>query len=93
MNVYTDGQLFLKIIVDFCWYIEWKELESFLKVALQLKERDANRYLWLKYIKQPILPSNLLVTYPFRRKPFKIILSPFLLGTTINQNLKLKVII
>ena len=36
--------------------------KTFLQVALQPKERDVTRFLWLKDLKQPVLPSN-LVTY------------------------------
>ena len=32
---------------------------EFLQVALQLKERDVTRFLWLKDIKQPVSPDNL----------------------------------
>ena len=35
---------------------------EFLQVALQPKERDITRFLWLKDIKQPVSPDN-LVTY------------------------------
>ena len=36
--------------------------KTFLQVALQPKERDVTRFLWLKDLKQPVSPSN-LVTY------------------------------
>ena len=36
--------------------------KAFLKISLQPKERDVARFLWLKNIKQPVLPNN-LVTY------------------------------
>ena len=60
--------------------------KAFLMVALQPKERDVNRFLWLKDIKQPVSPNN-LVTYRFTRIPFGIISSPFLLGATIKHHL------
>ena len=60
--------------------------KAFLKVALQPKERDVNRFLWLKDIKQPVSPNN-PVTYRFTRIPFGIISSPFLLGATIKHYL------
>ena len=60
--------------------------KAFLQVALQSKERDFNRFLWLKDIKQPVSPNN-LVAYRFTRIPFAIISSPFLLGATIKHHL------
>ena len=60
--------------------------KAFLQVALQPKEKDFTRFLWLKDIKQPVSPNN-LVTYQFTRIPFGIISSPFLLGATIKHHL------
>ena len=34
--------------------------KAFLQIALQSKERDATKFLWLKDIKQPVSPSNLV---------------------------------
>ena len=60
--------------------------KTFLQIALQPKERDVTRFFWLKDIKQPVWPKN-LVTYRFTRIPFGIISSPFLLGATIKHRL------
>ena len=58
--------------------------KAFLQLALQPKERDVTRFLWLKDLAQPVLPNN-LVTYQFTRiPPFGIILSSFLLGAGIS---------
>ena len=34
--------------------------KAFLQIALQSKERDVTKFLWLKDIKQPVSPSNLV---------------------------------
>ena len=60
--------------------------KAFLQTALQPKERDVTRFLWLRDIKQRALPNN-LVTYQFTRIPFGIISSPLLLGATIKHHL------
>ena len=38
--------------------------KAFLQISLQTKKRDVTRFLWLKDIKQPVSPNN-LVTYQF----------------------------
>ena len=63
--------------------------KAFLQIALEPKERDATRFSWLKNIKQPASPNN-LVTYWFTRIPFGIISSLFLLGATIKHHQKPK---
>ena len=60
--------------------------KTFLQIALRPKERDVTRFLWLKDIKQPVSPNN-LVTYRFTGILFGIISSPFLLGVTIKHHL------
>ena len=60
--------------------------KTFLQIALRPKERDVTRFLWLKDIKQPVSPNN-LVTYRFTGILFGIISSPFLLGATIKHHL------
>ena len=60
---------------------------AFLQVALQEQERDMTRFLWLKDINKPPIPSNLEI-YRFTRVPFVIISNPFLLGATIKHHLK-----
>ena len=60
--------------------------KALLQIALQAKKRDVTRFLWLKDIKQPVSPKN-LVTYRFTRISFGILSNPFLLGTTIKHHL------
>ena len=60
--------------------------KAFLQVGLKPKERDVTRFLWLKNIKQLVLPGN-LVTCRFIRVPFRIISSPFLICAKIKHRL------
>ena len=50
--------------------------KAFLQIALQPKERNVTRFLWLKDTKHPVSRKN-LVTYRFTRIPSGIISSPF----------------
>ena len=93
MNVCTEDQLLLKGFFGLLLRFRMKRIgiiadieKAFLQVALQPRERDVTRFLWLKDIKQPVLPNN-LVTYRFTRIPFGIISSPFLLGAAIKHHL------
>ncbi|VDO25009.1 unnamed protein product [Haemonchus placei] len=61
--------------------------KAFLQVRLQLKDRDATRFLWMKDVNQPVIRDN-LITYPFNRVTFGLICSPFLLARTIKYHLK-----
>ena len=60
---------------------------AFLQIGLQLKERDVTQFLWLQDTKKPITPDNIL-TYCFKRVPFGIRSSSFLLGTTVKHHLE-----
>ena len=61
--------------------------KAFLQVAIQPKERDVTRFIWLKDITRPPTQDNLQI-YRFARVPFGIICSPFLLGATIKHHLE-----
>ena len=61
--------------------------KAFLNVGLQVPDRDATQFLWLKEPKNPQINGNLQV-FRFCRIPFGIISSPFLLEATIMYHLK-----
>lgn len=59
--------------------------KALLQIALQPKERDSTRFLWLKDVNKEQTANN-ITTCRFTRAPFEIILSPFLLGTSIKHH-------
>ena len=61
--------------------------KSILQVGLQEADRDVTRFLWLKDILKPVSKDNLLVCR-FKRLPFGIISSPFVLRATIKHQLE-----
>ncbi|PIO71824.1 integrase core domain protein [Teladorsagia circumcincta] len=60
--------------------------KAFLMVELQEESRDFTRFFWLRDPSKGITRSNTIV-YRFRRVPFGLICSPFLLAGTIHFHL------
>jgi len=63
--------------------------KAFLPVALQPKERDVTRFLWLKDVNKSPTEEN-IDNYRFTRIPFGIVSSPFLLGAVIKHHFSLR---
>ena len=64
--------------------------KALLQVALQPKERDVTRFLWLKDVNEAPADENITI-YRFARVPIGIISSPVLLGAVIKHHLSSKV--
>ena len=63
--------------------------KGFLLINLQEEDRDVTRFLWLKDINKPVIPSNIGI-FRFTRIPSGIISSQYTLAATIVYHLRSK---
>jgi len=61
--------------------------KAFLMLSLGERDREVCKFLWIKDVTRPPTADNLLV-YRFKRVPFGVVSSPFLLAATIQEHLK-----
>ena len=61
--------------------------KAFLQIGLQPDQRDVTRFFWMKDSSQARLDYDNIQEYRFRRVPFGVISSPFLLGASIEYHL------
>jgi hypothetical protein len=77
----------LSVLIRFRMYrIAWiADIEkAFLNVALPPEDSEAIRFLWPK---EPAIPGSPLIAYKWKRVPFGLSSSPFLLRVTVNKHL------
>ena len=60
--------------------------KAFLMIGLHEGDRDAVRFLWLKNPEKGYEPAN-IETFRFKRVPFGLICSPFLLGAAVQNHI------
>ncbi|XP_053390961.1 uncharacterized protein LOC128553803 [Mercenaria mercenaria] len=63
--------------------------KAFPQIGLQVDQRDATLFVWLKDCDHPTLNEQNIQEYKFCRVPFGVVSSPFLLGATVDFHLKI----
>ena len=61
--------------------------KAFLQIGLQPSQLDVIRFLWLKNLDSPRVDRKNVQEYRFCRVQFGVILSPFLLGATVESHI------
>ena len=61
--------------------------QAFLQIEINLEDRDATRFLWLKDVNRSANDPDNLVKYRFCRVLFEAVQSPYLLNATIQHHL------
>ena len=64
--------------------------KAFLQLSVRPGDRDVTRFLWYRDCSKPHVIDDNLDVYRFRRVPFGIVSSPFLLEATVQHHLKLQ---
>jgi len=61
--------------------------KAFHQIGLQESERDVTRFLWFNNFNQPYTSEDHIQEWRFKRVPFGVVSSPFLLSATVEHHL------